>query len=645
MSNKNKSFFLFHLNLAFSSIEEDQHIEVIEKCYFPLLNIFSKHNIKFGIELTGWTLNRIHKIYPEWVEMLKNLINLNQVELVGSGYAQIIGPLAPYDINIKNHEIGIKHYQDILDIVPETVLVNEMVYSNSMAEIYQEVGYKNMIMDGDNLSLSLNIRKSDFFKSTYATGNRNKKLIKLLPTDSIIFQKFQRVAHSEISVEEYMDYLAKILSNNDNVAVPIYCNDAEIFNFRPGRFAEEAKIEHDEWSNIENILKLLKSLDTHEIVFPRDICKSWKTSDLHHFNIESLSYPVPVKKQKKYNLARWAVTGRNDNKLNSICYSIYQKYKQKKDVTYEEWMELIFFWSSDHRTHITKKRWKVLNKSLNSFTELKTPSDNIFNIENNMLECIKEDDIFFYIRTDHMFITLNKNKGLAIHDGGLITNNLDMNIIGTVEHGSFDNIELGADFFSGSLVIQDMETSSLYTDLQKTKPSINFQNNYIKISSEIILNKTKIIKNIHIYKDKPTIKVSYILSKMKRSRETLRLSAVTLKTLNLEDIDCSVSSKTGGKHSHVYHLDKEFDHGNPVSHRISSTAALPATDGKINFFVNNVSLSVSWDPDKSYFYPLLSNTKDAKGSLIRLHLSSQETDDTLKVEGFYENLEYSINFL
>ena len=56
--NKNKSFFLFHLNLAFSSIEYDQHIEVINKCYFPLLKIFSEQKIKFAIELSGWTLNR-----------------------------------------------------------------------------------------------------------------------------------------------------------------------------------------------------------------------------------------------------------------------------------------------------------------------------------------------------------------------------------------------------------------------------------------------------------------------------------------------------------------------------------------------------------------------------------------------------------
>ena len=52
---KNNSFFLFHLNLAFSSIETSLHEDVINKCYFPLLEKFSKNNVKLGIELSGLT--------------------------------------------------------------------------------------------------------------------------------------------------------------------------------------------------------------------------------------------------------------------------------------------------------------------------------------------------------------------------------------------------------------------------------------------------------------------------------------------------------------------------------------------------------------------------------------------------------------
>ena len=33
---------------------------------------------------------------------------------------------------------------------------------------------------------------------------------------------------------------------------------------------------------------------------------------------------MPVKKQRKYNLARWAVTGRDNTAINAACQRIYQ---------------------------------------------------------------------------------------------------------------------------------------------------------------------------------------------------------------------------------------------------------------------------------------------------------------------------------
>lgn len=643
--NKNKSFFLFHLNLAFSSIEYDQHLEVINKCYLPLLETFSQQQVKFAIELSGWTLNRILEIAPELIEFLRDLIENEKVEIVGSGYSQIIGPLVPYEVNIKNHQIGLTEYKKILGITPKTVLVNEMVFSNDMAEIYQEIGYENMIMDGDNLSLSIGLKKSDFFQKKYGVGNKKEKLIKLLPTDSIIFQKFQRVAHSEITINEYMEYLSKILSNNKNIVFPLYCNDAEVFNFRPGRFDEEAQIEFDEWEIIKNILELIKNLDNHQIEFPRDICNSWKDDELELFYINSLSYPIPVKKQKKYNLARWSVTGRDDAHLNSSCYGIYNELIKTSNKNDDDWRNLLFLWSSDHRTHLTSSKWKNIKKLIQ-----KNKSDNhiaearVNDSDKDLSRYITNEKQYVNISTENLFIRLNKNKGMAIMDLGPIINGNNNCLVGTNEHGTFDNIELGADFFSGAMVIQNMDTSQLFSDLQKVDPTIKLIDKKIEISIKLKIKNEEVIKKIEILLDKPLINISYDLSQLAQSKETIRLSAATIKTKDLKNVDFSVGSKTGGKKIHEYNLDREFDHGSAVSHRISSTSGLPSTDGRLIFNVNNLRFSISWDPAFCYFYPLFSNNIDSNGQLIRLHLSHREQDDTLKFEGKYKKLEYSIDF-
>ncbi len=59
-------FALFHLNLAFSSIEEDQRGEVIQRCYWPLLKLAEKHG-PIGMEATGFTLEEIAARDPAWI--------------------------------------------------------------------------------------------------------------------------------------------------------------------------------------------------------------------------------------------------------------------------------------------------------------------------------------------------------------------------------------------------------------------------------------------------------------------------------------------------------------------------------------------------------------------------------------------------
>ncbi len=86
-------FAFFHLNLAFSSIEEERRGDVIARCYWPLLRLAEQHQI--GIEISGYTLVEIAARDPAWIARAKALIAQGRIELIGSGYAQMIGPLVP----------------------------------------------------------------------------------------------------------------------------------------------------------------------------------------------------------------------------------------------------------------------------------------------------------------------------------------------------------------------------------------------------------------------------------------------------------------------------------------------------------------------------------------------------------------------
>src|SRR3989344_7694277 len=110
-------YIIFHFNLNFSLIDESEWGLVVSKCYWPLVDIARKNKkIKIGIELSGSTLEKLDKIDPGLIGEIKRLIGLRSVEIIASGQEQIISPLVPYQITLKNLAIGLVTYQDILGV-------------------------------------------------------------------------------------------------------------------------------------------------------------------------------------------------------------------------------------------------------------------------------------------------------------------------------------------------------------------------------------------------------------------------------------------------------------------------------------------------------------------------------------------------
>ena len=153
-------------------------------------------------------------------------------------------------------------------------------------------------------------------------------------------------------------------------AIPLYSNDAEIFNFRPGRYKTEALIKTDEWRLIETLFKHYYDHPDYELVLPSNLLQLIdhpKASNL--LQLESAEQPIPVKKQRKYNISRWALTGRDDININSRCNNIFKQMQEKNTAKPSDWKNLCWLWSSDFRTNITEKRWKQYIKSIKRFED------------------------------------------------------------------------------------------------------------------------------------------------------------------------------------------------------------------------------------------------------------------------------------
>ncbi len=637
---KPKGYLVFHLNLAFSSIEKDSWPVVINTCYHPLLDLAENSGIPIGIELTGWTLKQIESLDPSWVKRLKVLTEIGQCELVGSGYCQIVGPLVPHTVNTWNQKLGLEVYKEVLNLSPKIALVNEMAFSSSLVDIYNQFSYKGLIMDRDNIKLALETDSTP----SHAEGASGSKM-RILWSDSILFQKLQHFAHGDISTNDYLTYLKDRFADGEKI-FPIYCNDAEVFDYRPGRFNEERPTHAEgEWIRIHRILNEITSNMGLDFVLPSEALEISKFKPNVTKKFVTAAYPIPVKKQAKYNIARWAVTGKNDLWLNSICHRLEKKLSHSKDTTSEDWKNLCELWASDLRTHITEQRWNETLDFLDLFSkkhEVNTGFGvhqaknetryDLYNVIGNyggskIVE--REEGIIVNISNRLIDLELNLRRGLAIKNLAFSSHKMEP-CIGTLSHGHFSSISLGADYYSGGLVVELPVERKRFTDLELVKPkfSINRQGN-IEISAKISTPLGIIFKTIEISTGKEKISLTYSFQDWSEIIGSMRLGIITLiNQFSREGTLLTMSN--GGEHEEVFENTGEFDHTSPVSHLVSSSRGLGATSGFIKVSNNRKSFNLKWNPDECAVMPMLQRKIVDQKTLSRVLFSMKETDDTSK---------------
>ena len=352
-------FAFFHLNLAFSSIEEEQRAEVIARCYWPLLRLAEKHG-PIGVEASGFTLEEIAERDPDWIETLKRLIAAGRVEFIGAGYSQMIGPLVPARVTEANLAIGNEVYLRLLGVQPTLALVNEQAYSGGLVGLYLDAGYRALLMDWDNPASHHGWPGEARYAPQRAIG-ADGRTIGLLWTNTVAFQKLQRFAQDDIDFDEYLSYV-RAQRGASTRALCVYASDAEIFDFRPGRYRSEEKNNGGEWEKLELAFQRLAQEPSCGLVLPSRLLSDAPIKQ-QPLRLETADCPIPVKKQRKYNLSRWAVTGRDDLAINAACERIYRGLVAA-GADPAAWKELCYLWSSDFRTHITEKRWEELCRRL-----------------------------------------------------------------------------------------------------------------------------------------------------------------------------------------------------------------------------------------------------------------------------------------
>jgi hypothetical protein len=615
-------FAVFHLNLAFSSIEESERAAVIERCYWPLLALAATHG-PLGIEATGYTLEEIEARDPAWIRRLKDLVAEGRIELIGSGYAQLIGPLLPAAVVAANLRIGNDIYQRLIGTQPTLALVNEQAYSAGLVGHYLDAGYRALLMDWDNPAAHHPEWPVELRYAPQRAAGADGRAIALLWTNTVAFQKLQRFAHGDIEIDEYVDFVAGRRGPRTRVLC-LYASDGEIFDFRPGRYrTEEALSPSSEWNRLGAAFSELRAMDGMRLVTPSDaLMQTSPSEEVPPLRLETAAHPVPVKKQRKYNLTRWAVTGRDDIGINAACQRIYAALA-RSDAGDSDWKTLCRLWASDFRTHITDARWRAYCAELAAMeTRLSTAPSPAPAILNGA----PAEQRFIDIATPALSARLDRRRGLALHRLTLAGDARPL--IGGLPHGHFDDITLQADWYTGDCVYEQPGEPKI-TDLEWAETKIAHDSDDVLVKGIIQTPLGPIEKVLRFHASEARVDFDIIFHWREWGKGSLRLGHITLMPDAFDWKLLTLTTHNGGFAPERFALHGQaVDHGAPVSFLVSASCGLGMTEGAAQLSDGKRSVKVEIDRETAPLLGLLTH-REVGGSLFcQLALSMLELDDT-----------------
>jgi len=185
---------------------------VAERCYLPannlMLELIRKHGgaFKVSYSITGLALEQFTLYAPEVIESFRKLARTGCVEFLTETYAHSLASLRSkeeFTRQVKMHHDAIRR---IFDCQPKTFRNTELIYSDGIGEMVDEMGYETVLTEGARHILGW--RSPNFlYRHPYLPGL--KLLLKNFRLSDDIAFRFSNQAWSEwpLTAEKYAGWL------------------------------------------------------------------------------------------------------------------------------------------------------------------------------------------------------------------------------------------------------------------------------------------------------------------------------------------------------------------------------------------------------------------------------------------------------
>ncbi len=316
--------------------------KVAHKCYLPmnalLLKLLKKYpEFYVSFSISGIILEQLELFTPDVLKSFKKLVKTGQVELVAETYHHSLSSI--YSINEFNYQVKkqMAKLYELFYVKPNVFRNTELIYSNQIAEMVANLGFRGMLAEGVDRYLSW--RKPDFLYTAYALPKFLLMLKNYRLSDDIAF-RFSQQSWSEhpLTAEKYKFWLDRNAINSQLTNIFM---DYETFG-------EHQWDECGIFAFFEKLIELIAKDKKYCFTTPSQAIKMYKPSDI---------YDVP-------EITSWADTERDISawRSNAIQWdSLRAIYNLEPKVLATKNQGIIDDWrklqTSDHFYYMCTKWW------------------------------------------------------------------------------------------------------------------------------------------------------------------------------------------------------------------------------------------------------------------------------------------------
>ncbi len=191
--------------------------KVARKCYLPanatlLENIKNHPDFKASFSISGVALEQFERFAPEVIDSFKRLVDTGNIEILSETYYHSLSSIyspEEFESQVKMHR---RKVRDLFGVSPTIFRNTELIYSNEIAKMAENMGYRGILAEGADHILGW--RSPTFLYRPVGTNSIKLLLKHYRLSDDIAFRFSQRSWEGwPLTAPKFADWVA---SHNGN---------------------------------------------------------------------------------------------------------------------------------------------------------------------------------------------------------------------------------------------------------------------------------------------------------------------------------------------------------------------------------------------------------------------------------------------